>query len=452
MPTFSLRQILVGVAFVAAGLAVCRLPQGSWIDIPMSTLSCCFVWSLCRHAMAAGRQLSEHPGLGRQQLWGGRLQVVALLSTAMALVMAWMFRCLAAAELVLTTPSDEMANFVDLPTLPLELMVLAMLVAVGLESWQHWPSKATPRRQQFYQSIAVAGTLTIVLAYWANQLFVWFLVYLAIAGFEVAQSPRHMSQDDNVSNSVRVHRFVLTSAGGVLVVIANLLLVTALVKWWNRPRCRRILLLALAFGLTMESWLASWVGNHGIRQLSPSIYDAIHVGPPVAVVVAATLLILAVGAFSWRLLATPATENRSAQVPGRPVYFHENWLSSLLLGVVATTYMVNTAVNIAVVLFNPIVSTRGRLPPPRVDWEIVFYVLTHRPAQLLGLAAALGGFTVTWLRWRWKTEPVDDNIPCVNPAQFAVTMVSLLTIAVAGAPIIAAAGFSYWFVRFAIEQ
>lgn len=441
MPRFSLRQILIAVVALGIGFSIWRLPQGNWIDIPLATLSFYFVLSLWRHAAATRRLLIEHPALPRQQRWGGRFFVVELLGTAMALIVAWIFGYLAVAELLLTKPADRFLEYVEYPTLPRDFAVLAMLVATGLGSWQSSPAKATPPRQRVYDAVAASGMLIGIILYWADRMLVWFLVYLAVSGVEMAEPPRFLPPEMNVSTAVRIHRFTLFSFAGLPLVIANLLLIGGLLKFWNKPHCRSMLMILLAAGLAANVWLARWIAVQGIRQLSPSFQEAIQVPPLAGITVIASMILLTVGAFSWRCLAKPAPVDHSPHVSDRTLYFHENWLGGLLLGVVAVISVVNTLISSITTSLNSPYSSNT------IDWETFVYGLTNYPTQFIWLAAAIGGFAMAWFRWRGRKEPVGANLPCVNPAQFAVTLASLLIVVVAGAPVLAAVSFSYWFVQ-----
>jgi len=55
---------------------------------------------------------------------------------------------------------------------------------------------------------------------------------------------------------------------------------------------------------------------------------------------------------------------------------------------------------------------------------------------------------LAWIRWRTIDEPIGDSLPSVNPSQLAITFFALVVSIVASAPILAAASFSYWFIRF----
>jgi hypothetical protein len=441
MPRFSLGQIFVALVAVGIGLSICRLPKGNWVDLPLATLSFYFVLSLGRHAAATRRLLVEQPALPRQQRWGGRLLIAELLGGAMALIVALVFCYLAAAEFVLMWPKDTFLDLVQLPTLPRDLAVLAMLVAIGLQSWRSARAKAPSTRQKLYGGLAAGGTLIVATAYWADRMVIWFLVYLAISGVEMSRPPAWLPQEIDANNVVRIHHFALGSLGGFLLVVGNSLLIGSLVKWWHKPRGRWMLTISLAAGLAAECWCARWIGVHGVRQLSPSFQEALRVPPFAAIIVVATMIVLAVAAFSWRTLAMAAPVDNSSQVPERAWYFHENWLGGLSLGLVAMASAVNTLIS------EQIASARAPFST-RTIWLTFVYGETLYPGQLICLAAAIGGFALAWLRWRRRRESVCNVLPCIDPALFAVSMSGLSVFLVVSAPILAAASFSCWFVFF----
>ncbi len=464
MPKFSLRQIFVALVALAMGFTIYRLPQGSWIDIPLSTLGFYFVLSLTRHAAATRRSLIDSADPPREQIWGGRILIVVLAGTAMALVVAWILDLLAAAGMVLITrQGNDVApySYVELPTLPRDLALLAMLVAIALGSRQSSPAKAIPVRQKIYQAVAVAGALIGIVAYWADRMKIWFLVYIAINGVEAYLPQGSWPPEINVSTALRAQRFMLASAAGLPFVLANLMLVGGLVKWWNMPRRRWVFAISLAAGLAGECSIATWLAVRGVRQLSPPYQEAIQI-PRAAILDAASMVLLAAGGFTWRLLAGRSLEDGVSLTPNRPLFFHESWLGGLAVGAVALALVVNTVTD------NPVSSSsastaRNRFPPPNpffslnpfstlaIDWQTLFYSCTNRPAQLIALAAVLGGLALAWFRWRRRREPIVDVLPSVDPVLFGVTMTSLLLMLVAAAPIIAAASFSYWLLRAALD-
>ena len=67
MAKFSLWQIFVALIAVAIGLSICRLPKGSWIDVPLATLGFYFVASIFRRAVAVQRLLREGSDRSRRQ-------------------------------------------------------------------------------------------------------------------------------------------------------------------------------------------------------------------------------------------------------------------------------------------------------------------------------------------------------------------------------------------------
>ena len=439
MPRFSLRQILLAIVALAIGFSIWRLPKGSWVDVPLAALSFVFVLSLCRHAAATRRLLAAHRDLPTDQRWGGRLLIVELLGTAITLIVAWAFRYLAAAQLSLIDPKDAFLDFVQRSMLPLNLAVLAMLVATGLEPWQSESATLRLVRQKLYGLLAAAGTLVVILAYWADQLKIWFLVYLAISNVEGAWPPSWLPPDIPFSTAVRIHRFTVGSLAGLALVIANVVLIAGIVKCWEKPRLRWTLAIGLAVGLAAQGWVAAWIGVNGLRQLSPQFQEAIDV-PAAVMIVVAWMILLASCAFTWRELGTAPASAHSQPVRERQSFFHESWLGSLLLGFAAATQAVYATISLVSAW------TRSGLKVS-INPELIVYALKSEPAQIISIAAAIGGFALAVSRWRRRNDLIIDTLPCIAPAQLGLTMLGILILVVTSAPIIAAVSFSYWFIR-----
>ena len=438
MPRFTLRQIFIAIVALAAGLAITRLANGRWLDVPLAVLSFYFVLSLCRQAAATRRTLIEQADLSREERWGGRVLVAVLLSTAVVLVGAWVGTFLAAAGLFPIAQEDDFLHYKLFPLLPQDLVGLAMLVAIGLGSWQRWQPKATPPRQQVFSALAAGVTLILILVYWADRVLIWFLIYVSISGVEAAQSPKSLPPEMAVSGVLRMQRFALGGIVGLSIVVVNAGLIAALVIWWNRPRPRWTLLILLAVGLAAECGCAGWIAGPGLRQLSPPMQEAVRFPPLRHALLATTMALLAVAVFSWRMLAKAVPVDRSSQSLARPFYLHERWLGCLLLGVVAAS----EAAMLVVAFVSESLGWGGSF-----DWELIGFGLTYRPANFIWLAAAAAGFSLAWIHWRRRNQPFEDLLPCVNPAQFAVLTFSMLIAVVASAPILAAVSFSYWFVH-----
>jgi hypothetical protein len=441
MAKFSLRQIFVAVVALAIGFSIWRLPKGSWVDIPLAALSFCFIVSLGRHAIATRQLLAAHPALPREQRWGGRVLMTLLFAAALGLILAIVCDFLIAAEISLKQP-DFVFDYMHFPSLARSLAVLTMLVAVGLGVWQGRTRESIPLRKKVYAALAVGGTLLAVLLYWADRLFIWYLVYLAVSGVESAQPPGWLPRDVDMNTTVRTHRFATASFAGVPLLVASLLLMTGLVGWWQKPRLRWLMAICLGTSLAAECSLACWFAIEGLWQLSPPFQQAIQI-PPVAAVLIAAMVLFSVGAFSWRMFAQAAPFAPPSEVAVRKPFFHEHWLASLLLGLVAVGEVANSIIVQAIAVANSPIAGLS------LDWQTLVQCVTQYPTQLIPLAATIGGFALAWTRWRRRNVPLDAGLPCIDPAIFATTMASLLIFAVASAPLVAAAGFSYWFVRLA---
>ena len=440
MPRFSLREILIAVLALAVGLSIWRTPQGDWIDIPLAALSFYFVRSLLQQAAATWRMLHDDQSLPIEQRWGGRLLLAGLMGLAIILVAAWFIRFQFATEPVLTAYRNVFYDSVQRPLLPRDLAILTMLAATGISHRRTVPARAVRLRQTVYVALAAAVVLAGLMAYEADRTFITFLIYLAVTGIELYQPPRLMPPEFNVSNSVRVHRFTQASFAGLALLMLNLLLIVGLAKWWNQQRWRWVLLLLLAGGLAAETWFSGQIVFRGVRPLSPAMADGIVISP-VAIIVVALMILVAATAVLWSSHLQPISRDQSIGTEQRYCFFHESWFGSLLLGICAATAVIGQWINdFREVL--PIYKSKS------LDFQLMVNILTLHPATGIGLAAAIGGLALAWIRRRRRGELIADVLPQINPASFIVTLLSLMVAVIVGAPILAAASFSYWFVRF----
>jgi hypothetical protein len=363
-----------------------------------------------------------------------------LLGLAIILVAAWFLRFQFATEQVLTPYRNVFYDSVQRPLLPRDLAILTMLAATGISHRRTVPARAVQWRQTVYVMLAAAVVLAGLMAYEADRTFITFLIYLAVTGVELYQPPRLMPPEFNVSNSVRVHRFTQASFAGLALLMLNLLLIAGLAKWWNQRRWRWVLLMLLAGGLGAETWFSSQIVFRGVRPLSPAMADGIVISP-VAVIVVALMILLAGKAVLWSSQIHPISRDPSIGTEHRYCFFHESCLGSLSLGVCAATAVIGQWINdFREVL--PIYKSKS------LDFQLLVNILTLHPATGIGLAATIGGLALAWIRRRKRDELLADLLPEINPSPFFVTLSSLMIAVIAGAPILAAASFSFWFVRF----
>jgi hypothetical protein len=442
--TFSLRQILVAVVAVAIGLAIWRLPKGDWIDVPLATLSFYYVLSLFRHASAARQLLSKNPDLPRDQRWGGRLQFVILIGFACLLIATWIIRTLAANELLLRQPHGDVLGYVQLAVLPRDLAVLTMLAAAGMSYRRTRPTRAVRIRQSIYAVLVAAAVMIGLTLYEADTTLITFIVYIAVQGIELAQPAKLLPPELNVSNAVRVRQFTLASLAGLAVLVMNLLVIPGLTKLWKWPLQRCALLVLLAIGLSAEIWLSSELACRAIWRLSPAMAEAISVPPLVIALVVGLVLIFAL-AVLWPNLAQPGQSEPPAMSGNCGRWFHESWVGSLALGACTTTAVVGQWIRDLNLL---VTSSYWRTAPRPLDLGTIVSVMTQHPSTGIGVAAAIGGFALAWIRWRAKDDPIKESLPSINPSQLAITFLALVVSIIASAPILAAASFSYWFIRF----
>ncbi len=263
-----------------------------------------------------------------------------------------------------------------------------------------------------------------IIAYWADRLLIWYLVYLAVSGVEMAQSAWLLPPELNISSAIRLHRFTVGSFAGLLFVSTSLLMICSVVKWWHKSFCRWILMICLAGSVAAECWVARWIAVRGLRQLSPPLHEALKAPPLATSVIVALMTALAAGAFCWRLLARPGRDDLLL-VPERPLFFYQSWFAGLLLALIATTHIVTGLID----YFDDIASWWSPS-----DWTWLIEGLIFRSTQFIWLAAILCGLSAAWMNWRRRKVLVTDTVPCVDPALYALTMLSVTIVVVAAHP------------------
>ncbi len=433
MGKHSLRQLFFVMAMIAVGLAIWRLPDGRWTDIPLGALSVAFAVSLAVSATQMRRVLREQPGLTREQSWGLRILVFGFLGTALSLILALIFCELAASRSPLFPPSDIVSYF-DAQTLPRDLSILSMLVAIGLQPTIGSPQALT-RPRKVVESLALVALTIAIILFWIDRTLLHFLVYIAISGVEVAQQMPLLQLENP---AVRLHRFSVLSVLGLALAVANLLLTAGIATFWDRRRAIRTIAGPLAAGLVLESCISAWVATAGISQLSPPMREAISLPPAPVVAAVSTAVLLSAGAFSWRWLARAIQPKLPPLGGNRRLPFHESALASLLVGATSLAYCCESGFAELQGAFNSPLALRW------LDWSSYVYAFADDPAKLIGFAATLGGFGQAWLLWRRRNNPIANTLPSIDPVRFMVVVASLTLLAVLSAPILAGAGFSYW--------
>jgi len=234
-----------------------------------------------------------------------------------------------------------------------------------------------------------------------------------------------------------MRHFALGGVVGLALVVVNILLVAALVRWWSRPRWRWAPLIALGLGLGAQCIVVGWIASQGLWRLSPWMQESIQFPPLETTLVTAAMTFLAAVAFSWRVLAKSPPIDRVSQRSHSPLYWHQHWLGCFLFGIVVAIQWV-----ISIAMFAIGVRAGGG----SFDWVVLAFAVTYRPAGYIWLAAVIGGFALAWAHWRNRKQPLEVLLPRIDPVLFVVLLASLLIAVVASAPIIAAVSFSYWFV------
>ena len=319
------------------------------------------------------------------------------------LVAAIVFDYLAATESLLTSTEDGWLDYVRLPMLPRHLAVLAMLVAASLDLWQTRPLERTSTRRKVTSVFAAAGTLVALFVYWADRMFIVFLVYLAVSGVEAAQPPQLVPPEMNVSTEIRINRFALAGFAGLPMLLANVLLIgdtrgmveqvslpMGIVAWSRRRPGSGVLARDLDWHLRRVAAIATVLRcNRGpaMGDYHRRRFDDLPRG-------------------DCRCLANasqPSPGSAPAPISARTLYFHETWLGSVLFGAMGTA-MIVTGLIFDLIDTSPTAlnSWRSRT----IDWQSVVYSLTLTPAQFISWAAVLGGFTWAYVRWERKADYV----------------------------------------------
>jgi hypothetical protein len=441
---FSLRQALIAIFGLAIGFAIWRSPKGDWSDIPIWTLNLYFVISLAHHFVAQRRWIAHLLDLSDAERWAARLNLCGILGLALTLVIACVLRLMGANEWALTVNTNEIQSemLVQYASLPRDLAILGMLASLGLNYGASAASTKPSVRRKIYGVSAAAGLLIGILVFVANCMFVTVLVYFAVSGIEAVQSARLLPPEMNVPTALRTQRFIFASGIGIGFLIANLVLVLTIRKWWNDHVLRWILMPLVAAGITAQCLVVHWFVVYGIRQLQPEFADTFLTPPLAGAIVIGMIVSLAGIVAAWKLTVKSPAKVHGGTAWKRAPFFHESWLAGALLGTCTASLFVQWTIKGVIDAF------QNSFPYNRFGWTIIPGSLIYYPWEFIWWAAAIGGFSSAWNRWHRRKNPIVETACEINPAQFWVTFVGLLLITLAAAPILAAASFSYGLMRY----
>jgi hypothetical protein len=433
---FSMRQIFIAVAVCAVAFSIWRLPHGDWIDIPCTILGFFFALSVARRAVAVRKMLRSDIEVTESQREGGRIYVVGLVALSAALLFAIVLRGLAAAGLIFVVTDHWPAVFyVDFNKLPRNLIVLSLLIALGLRPNRLLQSHQLPARQKMYIATAVACVLLVSVYVGTERMFVPYLVYLAVSGVEMYQSPRLLLPVQNVSTVKRMDSFLIGSGAAFIFMAINLLLIAALANFWSRRRWRTALLAWLAIGFAAQCYAVWWLRYPGLWQLSPPMVEAYNISSPglVTLVAGTMFLIIVIGAAAlvWRSLVCwqPVTTDGE---PGQNVAcFFESRLAALL--VAATSIFGAVGEGIA-----RITSSR-QFAATVINLRTLYDLFVDWPMNFLWLAAAVGGLIAYYFR---RTKMPENVLPEIDRRQFTVVWLALALFVVISVPVLVATCFS----------
>ena len=426
IPKFTLRQILLAIVTIAAGCAIARLPQGRLVDVPFVALSCFLTVSL---TLGAGQLLRMTSGPstsiddGRM---GGRLFAGSLLATAAMLLLTLALQFAAAAQAMFQTPEDVFSLFfLEQHLLPSDLAMLAITTALLLGQWRRYASRVVPRRQKLFDALAIACTPIVVIAYLWGNLIVWVLIYYALRGVDLAATSVNfpVPQIDSTRGAAV---FARGSCAGLPLIGMHLILLAGVVRRWCDPWWRKVLLVALALTVIGEGCLLWWLAGPGLEKLTPYYRQSILVPPWPFVTVGLAILFLGSLMLTWRTLSGTSILIDPTSSESPVCWFYEHWSSSLAVAGVALLGIVTFAAKF--------VLKYGVLN--------FAYAAVQYPTNFIWVAALLAGLGTFWERFRSRREPLQQALPRVSLAQFAVTFAGLATLLLASAPILAAFTFS----------
>ena len=435
MPQFSLGNIFVATAGLAAGFAIWRLPKGNWTDVPIYFLSFYFAASMARRAVDLRRFIRAHP-LPRDQRCGHRLVAVGMLAMAIVLVACWVARYLAADGMILNPLGDYGLDFyLAIERLPNDLAVLVMLAIVSGQIAFNQRQTAAPRRKVLYAVVAVLGGAVALIAYWTDRMLIPFLIYLAVNGISRSQPAWLLPPERNIRDAVWADQFAVASLIGTCLVALNLFIFWSVARSWNRPRWKWLLMIVLIVLLVMQCACVAWLYGRGVWHLSPEMAESIHWPAPDRLLLAAAITLVA-AAMIVRPAATIATSTLQIETM-RPRYFYETWIAGLSLGLVGLAVLINLEIGqIKAMISNPFSS--------RLDWQSVAYGLMFTPAQAIYWGAVIGGFMFAWQRFRRPASATSDMLIRIQPGKFFILTLALTCSLILSAPIIASLAFSFW--------
>ncbi len=357
---------------------------------------------------------------------GGRLFADSLLATAAMLLLALALQFAAAAQAMFPAPEHPFdINFLERHLLPSDLAMLAILTALLLGQWRRYVSRVVPRRQKLFDVLAIACTPIVVIAFWWDNLIVWVLVYYAVQGVDLALTSVNLPVA-RIDSTRGAAVFALGSCAGLPLIGMHLILLAGLVRRWCDPWWRKALLVGLALTVIGEGCLLWWLAGPGLEKLTPYNRQSIYVPPWPLVTVGLSLLFLGSLLLTWRTLSGKSILIDASPSEGQVCWFYEHWSSGLAVAGVALLGIVTFAAQFVL----------------NYGIHDSAYAALQYPTNFIWLAALLAGLGAFWERFRTRRKPLQQVLPRVSPAKFAVTFAGLATLLLASAPILAAFTFS----------
>ena len=324
------------------------------------------------------------------------------------------------------------------------------LIAIGLAvncsprlTRRHPESLAGIRRPVYWIAggLAWLGLAILLAVIVRNNMTVPALVHMTIAGIGNAQRFPYPSDAFAVSSPARLAELSAVAATGVLFAIFSIAFLWLLSHAWRRGRLVRALaFVALAGSLTVAALLTGRIVGHEIPAISPLMAANIKWPTTDQTALFAILASLLIGAVAFRLSAKPTTGEATIRPWRRDEerYYHERPLPVILLGVLLSYQLIP--------LVRDIFSSSWLCPTFWDKVAVVAGLILEYPLGTMMLIPIVLAVQMV-LYGRRTPDNATAREAGVDPRLFAFSFLVLAMILVCAGPMLAAFGFSLWFIR-----
>lgn len=450
-----LLAVLVGVAAYLSDLDKLRatnhwglcgwrpLPRGGELAI-LAGMSLWIVYGLMAQVVDLHNSLRDTT-LPNGIRWARRLALAGRLTVIVIIGLYF------AAQILTSWRLLRFSDGIDLCFVPCDSIVSAtFLIAIGLAVGcsprlaRRHPENFAGRRRPVYWiawSLACLGLVILLAVIVRNNMTVPALVHMTIAGIGNAQRFPYSSDAFAVSSPVRLADFSAVAATGVLFAIFSLASLWLLSHVWRRGRLVRALaFVALAGSLTVAALLVGRIVGHEIPAISPLMAANIKWPTTDQMALFAILASLLIGVMAFRLSAKSSAGEATIRPWRRNEerYYHERPLPVILLGVLLFYQLIPLVRDSF--FFSWLYTT---------FWDklaaIADAVLEYPLGTMMLIPIVLA--VQMLLYGRRKPDNATAREVGVDPRLFAFSFLVLAMILVCAGPMLAAFGFSLWFVR-----